>query len=161
MARFVFACLLVGSWYQAAVAAESGTSTSALDAQDDKASLQGVWVAQSLETEGKPDSGTDTRQMRMRFAFKGDKLLFAVNLDLIVEKQWSYRIDATKSPKHLDITPDKPIQGETTLGIYELKGDELKVCLRCGRTQSGRPTDFSTNADSGLILIVFKRAKAK
>lgn len=155
MARFVFACL-----WTVTVFAIASTSISTLAAQDDKASLQGVWVAQSLETEGKPDSGTDTRLMRMRFGFKGDKLIFAVNLDLIVERQFSYRIDATKSPKQIDITPTKPIQGETLLGVYALQGDELKVCLRYGRTHGGRPTEFSTKADSGLILMLFKRAKA-
>ena len=110
--------------------------------------------------EGKPDSGTETKLMRMGFGFKGDKLHFRGQSRSIVEKQFSYRVDATKSPKHLDITPDKPNQGETTLGIYALTGDELKVCLRYDRNQGGRPTEFSTKADSGLVLMVFKRAKA-
>ena len=126
-------------------------------APDDKASLQGVWVAQSLESEGKPDSGA--KVMQMGFVFKGDKLRFWANHDHSVEKQFSYRVDATKSPMHLDITSDKPNQGETTLGIYAIQGDELKVCLRCDRNKGGHPTEFSTKPDSGLILLVFKRAK--
>ena len=42
-----------------------------------------------------------------------------------------------------------------------VKGDELKLCLRHGRSSGGRPTEFSTKPDSGLISIVFKRTKVE
>lgn len=132
------------------------------DASDDKASLLGVWVAQSIEDDGKLDSTESVKLMRMRFVFQGDKLLFSVNFDGDRVEQYSYTIDATKSPKHLDITPPKEAkQGGAILGIYTNERDELKACFRYDRTKGGRPTEFSTKADSGLILVVFKRPKAK
>ena len=130
-------------------------------APDDKASLQGVWIAQSVENEGKPSSAENVRLMRMRFAFRDDKLLFAVNLDGVFED--SAAIGST--PRNLQsiwISRQRNRTKErTVLGIYVIEGDELKVCLRNGRSHGGRPTEFSTKADSGLILVVFKRAKTK
>jgi uncharacterized protein (TIGR03067 family) len=124
-------------------------------AADDKASLQGVWIAESMEVDGKPAPAEVIK--RMRFTFKGDKLLVKGNFNDDREEQCSYEIDATKSPKHLDFTPPK--EKKPILGIYEVKGDELKLCLRHGSSSDGRPTEFSTKPDSNLILMVFKRAK--
>ena len=52
-------------------------------------------------------------------------------------------------------------QTKPVLGIYEVNGDELKICLRHGLSAGGRPSEFSSKPDTSLILIVFKRAKAK
>jgi uncharacterized protein (TIGR03067 family) len=124
-------------------------------APDDKASLQGVWIAKSMEADGKPAPAEEVK--RMRFTFKGDKLLVRGNFDNDREEECSYEIDATKSPKHLDFTPPK--EEKPILGIYAVKGDELKLCLRHGNSSGGRPTEFSTKPESDLILMVFKRAK--
>jgi uncharacterized protein (TIGR03067 family) len=126
-------------------------------APDDKASLQGVWIAESMEADGKPAPAEALK--RMRFTFKGDKLLVRGNFADDREEECSYGIDATKSPKHLDFTPPK--EKEPILGIYEIKGDDLKLCLRHGGSSAGRPTEFSAKPDSELILFVFKRAKSE
>ena len=129
-------------------------------APDDKTSLQGVWIAKSMEADGKPTPAEAGK--RMRFTFKGDKLLVTGNLNDDSAEQCSYEIDASKSPKHLTLTPPKESHQNTrVLGIYEVKGEELKLCLRRGRSSAGRPTEFSTKPDSALILVVFKRAKAE
>jgi uncharacterized protein (TIGR03067 family) len=60
-------------------------------------------------------------------------------------------------PKQLDFTPPK--EKKPILGIYEVTGDELKVCLRHASSSEGRPTEFVSKADSKLVLIVFKRQK--
>ena len=137
-----------------AIIVAAGTGAGAA-VPEDKASLLGVWVAQSVEDDGKPDSAEDVRLMRMAFVFKGDELLFRVKIDHEFEVQYDYRIDAAKSPKHLDIM--RPNQEGAILGIYAIKADELRVCLRYDRSKGGRPAEFSTSADSGLILVTFKR----
>ncbi len=43
-----------------------------------KASLQGVWVAKSLEIDGKPHSAVKVKQMRMQYMFEADRLLINV-----------------------------------------------------------------------------------
>ena len=42
------------------------------------------------------------------------------------------------------------------LGIYELKGDDLKICLSLANAP--RPTEFSATAKNEQSLMVLKRA---
>lgn len=122
---------------------------------DSKDALQGVWVAQSMETDGKPAPAEAIK--RMRFTFKGDKLFMRGNFADDREAECAYKVDARQAPKHLDVTPPK--EDKAVLGIYDLKGDELKVCLRHASSSDGRPTEFATKADSKLVLIVFKKQR--
>lgn len=124
---------------------------------DGKAALQGVWIAKSMETDGKPAPATTVK--RMRFRFKGDKLFVRGNFENDTEDECEYKIDATKSPKHIDILPPK--EKNPILGVYDIKGDELSLCLRHADTPGGRPTKFSTATEPNLILIVFKRTEAQ
>lgn len=133
----------------------AGSVAPKVSLQDGTASLQGVWIAKSMEADGKPAPAEAVK--RMRFTFKGDKLLVRGNHDDGSEEECGYEIDAKKSPKQLDFTPPK--QKKPVLGIYEIKGDELKLCLRHNGSAEGRPTEFSTKPESKLILMVFKRAK--
>lgn len=120
-----------------------------------KESLQGVWAAQSMESDGKSAPAEATK--RMRFTFKGDKLFIKGNFDDDREEECVYKVDSRQSPKHLDFTPPK--DGKTVLGICEVKGDELKICLRHASSSDGRPIEFATKAGSKLVLIVFKKQK--
>ena len=120
-------------------------------------SLQGVWVAQSMEADGEPAPADAVK--RMRFTFKADTLLVKGNFGDDREMECSYTIDPKKSPKHLDFSPAKEKEKTPILGIFEVKGDELKVCLRHASSSNGRPTDFASKADSKLVLIVFKKQK--
>lgn len=124
-------------------------------ADDSKDSLQGVWVAQSMEADGKAAPADAVR--RMRFTFKGDSLFIKGNFDDDREAECPYKIDPKQSPKHLDFSPPK--EKKPILGIYDVKGDELKVCLRHASSSEGRPTRFATQADSKLVLIVFKKRR--
>ena len=95
-------------------------------APDDKASLQGIWNAKSMEVDGKPAPAEAVKLMR--FTFKGGNVSVRGNFNDDREEECSYAIDATKSPKHIDIKPPK--EDKSILGIYDIKGDELK--LACG-----------------------------
>jgi uncharacterized protein (TIGR03067 family) len=50
-----------------------------------------------------------------------------------------------------------PDKGKTFLGIYELSGDDYKVCF--APAGKGRPVEFSSKEGSGNILQVWKRGK--
>lgn len=122
-------------------------------ADDGANSLQGVWNALSAESDGQPLPEEAVR--RLRFTFKGDKLVIRGNQDNDSEEECDFQADMTKSPGHLDFAP--PTASKKILGIVELKGDELKVCLRHDTSADGRPTQFATEKGSGLILVVLKR----
>jgi uncharacterized protein (TIGR03067 family) len=139
----IVACLAIG-WQISAEGAGDGVDT-----------LQGVWAAQSMEADGKATPAEAVKQMR--FTFRGDKLLLRGNFKDDREQECPFTVDPKKMPKQLDFTPPK--EKKPILGIYEVTGDELKVCLRHASSSEGRPTEFVSKADSKLVLIVFKRQK--
>jgi len=110
-------------------------------------------VATSGEINGKPASATDVK--RLRFTFKGDKLLVRGFKDDMQEVECSYKIGTDKVPRQIDIV----VREKTLAGIYQIKGDELKVCYENGGNSKNRPTKFATNREEELVLIVFKRQK--
>jgi uncharacterized protein (TIGR03067 family) len=102
--------------------------------------LQGTWVVLSADMHGKP--GPSMSGVRLRFA--GQELTLerkGEKFDPIV-----FRIDPTTSPKHIDFEERQP----PTEGIYELKGDCLRLCYAIER-----PGDFKPG--EGAILLVLKR----
>ncbi len=132
------------------------SSALASSGDDAKKALQGVWVAQSMEADGMPVPPEIVA--KIQFSFKAEKLIIKGNHDDAREEECTYTLDAKQSPHHLDFTApnqDRPVQG-----IYELKGDELKLCLRHNSSSEGRPTEFATKADSRLVLLVLKKQKS-
>jgi uncharacterized protein (TIGR03067 family) len=122
---------------------------------DAKDPLQGTWIGQSMEFDGKAAPAESAK--RMRFTFKGNKLFVQGNFDDDREEECTFKSDPKQSPKHLEFSPPK--EKNPVLGIYEVKNDELKICLRHASSSDGRPTAFSTKEGSKLILIVFKKQK--
>jgi uncharacterized protein (TIGR03067 family) len=112
--------------------------------------LQGVWIADYVE---KNEISIPPILASLRFTFKGDKLF--VSQQGGAEKEHAYAIDPTKSPRHFDIVPP----GEKAVkGIYEVKGDQLTLCVQYGGGE--RPTEFASQAsDFGLVLLMFKKKK--
>ncbi len=67
-----------------------------------------------------------------------------------------YRLDAASKGIEVKFLTG-PDQGKTFYGVYELKGDELKVCW--GESKEKRPTTLSTKKGSDAVLLVLKRGK--
>ena len=66
----------------------------------------------------------------------------------------TFTLDPSRKPKGIDVTPE---DGKPILGIYQIDGDTHKVCLaEPGRE---RPTEFTTQPESGRSLYVMRRAK--
>lgn len=67
----------------------------------------------------------------------------------------SIHMDPSKTPCEMDIHEDVgPFAGKTRLGIYEVGGGRLKVCLAL--PDQPRPTDFSAPSGSGRLLHMWK-----
>ena len=69
----------------------------------------------------------------------------------------TFKLDETKNPKELDATETTDGQQLVHLGIYELKGDDLKLCYVTFGTD--RPTEFTAGPGSRHILTTYKRVK--
>jgi uncharacterized protein (TIGR03067 family) len=138
----------------------AGLSVAADDSKKDSpdkeyARFQGTWQVLSLEVDG----------MKIpKEAFKDARLIIKGKEFTMKEMVATYRgtfiLDPGKSPKRIDLKfTEGPEKGNTSYGIYELNGDDLKVCLTI--TSKDRPTAFAAKAESGHGLEVLKREKPK
>jgi uncharacterized protein (TIGR03067 family) len=118
-------------------------------AQTGKSSLEGIWVGVSMEMDGEQADAALAK--RMRFKFEGDVLIIAGNFSDESQAKCSFRLNETASPKHLDFTPED--EKKPLVGIYERNGRNLKLCIRQGRSDKGRPMEFITTKDSDLVLM--------
>jgi uncharacterized protein (TIGR03067 family) len=119
-------------------------------------SFKGTWNALSYERGGRvaPD---ETARM-IKFSFADDKMTLLQGIGFTGSKECKFKLDATKKPATIDLSPqegrnkDKPFEG-----IFELKGDELRLCFAAPGTP--RPKEFVTKAGEPVLLIVLKREK--
>jgi uncharacterized protein (TIGR03067 family) len=115
-----------------------------------KAALKGAWQVTSLEEGGNQIPAGITLQLK--HVFHDEAIIMVVGEK---EKLAQYKLDPTASPKTIDIIR----KDEVTLGIYELEGDTLRICLA---KDLRRPTKFESKSETGLwTLAVFKRVVEK
>ena len=115
--------------------------------------MDGIWKPVSAELAGKqwPQQVLDS----MKLILKDDKYTVQVGDQ---NDEGTVKRDPGKSPKTMDIKGTKgPNTGKTFLVIYELKGDELRVCYDL--SGKSRPTEFATKPNTPLFLVTYRRAK--
>jgi uncharacterized protein (TIGR03067 family) len=129
----------------------------AAGAQDDAAKkdvdkLQGTWEVSSLIYDGKAAD-----KYRFNLTFKGDEATVAGNER--VEKEYpklKFKLDPATTPKCLDLGIVANGQvGINFEGIYELKDDELRLCVKV--VGKDRPLEFASPDGSAIALLVLKR----
>jgi RNA polymerase sigma factor (sigma-70 family) len=121
--------------------------------QADREKLQGSWQAVRIEKGGQPPENPD-----LRFAFAGDQLTLIVAG--IQTAPMRYVLDPSREPKAIDFTMPT---GKILLGIYQLDGDSLKLCLDYDLAGVGgkRPATFRPPPGTPEVcLFVFQRARA-
>jgi uncharacterized protein (TIGR03067 family) len=115
--------------------------------------LQGCWNIQTLEVEGSPMPAPPGA----RIVIEGGRFQ---SLGMGAVYEGTVEIDARKKPKAIDMAfTAGPEKGNRSLGIYELRGDDWKLCLTI--TGSQRPAKFATTAGSGCALETLKRGAAE
>jgi len=125
----------------------------AADAPKDLKKVEGTWVLVSGEDDGKKLSGESLKNARL--TFEGDKHTVKVGDTTFTG---THKLDSTKKPKTIDISDtDGPFKGKTVLGIYELDGNEFRLCY--APPGKDRPKDFSAKAGTGNRFHVWKREK--
>src|SRR5262245_18111577 len=115
--------------------------------------LEGVWQITSGEKDGKSIDSIKRDEVTV----SGDD--FTVDHDGKVEFTATIKLYPNKKPKAVDlrITSERH-KGKTVLGIYELNGDDLKLCITEAGAKS-RPTDFSAKPGTDYLAVVLKREK--
>ena len=151
MVRYALTLLAIGFVISAQVGAQDGKDGAV---KKELAKLKGTWKIVSFEIDGKK---TYTDDQRKKFLVKIDadgKMTVDLDGKTIVES--TSKIDPTKIPKTLDQTFTKGGggAGNTSLWIYELKDDTLKICAAA--PGDPRPTEFKGNT-----LAVYKRQKGE
>jgi uncharacterized protein (TIGR03067 family) len=82
--------------------------------------------------------------------------LGAIDFQWTDPKRHKMKLDAGKTPKEIDLTHHQG--GEPAWpGIYELNGDDLKICLDL--EGKSRPTEFKTTSGDKRLLLILKRKK--
>jgi uncharacterized protein (TIGR03067 family) len=122
-------------------------------AASDTQEADGTWKPISAEFAGAkyPQQVLDM----MKLILKGDKYTVDVGGQM---DEGTVTRDPGKSPKTMDITgTNGPNKGKTFLVIYELKGDELRVCYDL--SGESRPKEFATKAKTKLFLVTYRRTE--
>ena len=142
----VVGLLVIGSLF--AANAQSG------DGDKDLKALQGSWRLVAGEIGGQKMTAEELKKAKL--VFNGDR--YTVRRGSGPTVAGTVKLNPTKNPKSIDITDsDGLYKGKTLLGIYALKGDELKECFT--PPGGGRPAKFAAEAGTSEFLHVWKHVK--
>ena len=140
----VVGSLLAGGILQSAVGKDTG--------DDVLKNIQGTWKFVSQSRDGKPRPNEEVTKQTITFA--GDK--WTVHRDGKVVQAGTHKFDPDKKPSQVDaVVMEGEDKGSSMLGIYELKGDTMKVCF--DPKGKDRPTDFASKA--GRMTATVEREK--
>jgi RNA polymerase sigma factor (sigma-70 family) len=117
--------------------------------KEDLKRLEGTWHMVACEEGGKVLAPGNTNPNDF-FTFEGTTLFFKSGHRGL---EGTFTIDPSKNPKWMD----QAFKTNVFKGIYELKGDTLRVYL--GAPGGERPMQFKTKAGEKLWLRTFKRVK--
>jgi uncharacterized protein (TIGR03067 family) len=68
------------------------------------------------------------------------------------------KIDPTQTPNAIDFYYlDGPLKGKTGLGIYEVNGDDLRICWGVAGLRDTRPTEFSNRPGENQAILTYRR----
>jgi uncharacterized protein (TIGR03067 family) len=130
------------------------------DPSDEK--LQGTWKVVAAEVEGMPVPSQKLGNVKVTFA----KGTYTFQADGQTQKH-EYKLDSSKSPKHIDLIQRKELLNkdstkelriEIRAGIFELNGDELKLCYE-EEDAKKRPAEFKSKKDTGIFYLQLRRMK--
>jgi RNA polymerase sigma factor (sigma-70 family) len=123
-----------------------------VDAKSDKEKIQGTWTVVSVKDNGQESSADELKGLTMVITH-AKLVLKGVRGE---EREFTYQLDPAQKPKWIDVADGE----KKMLGIYELDGDSLKICLN--ETPGGeRSTEFVSEAGTANDqLMILKRGQA-
>jgi uncharacterized protein (TIGR03067 family) len=118
--------------------------------------LKGVWTTETIEYNGKQH---EKLAKQLRFVFQGNAATVEGNDQVKKEyAKFTFKLDPAATPRLFDLTIAAGVQKDAVMeGIYELKGDQLRICLKV--LGQDRPTEFASPEGASIALLVLKREK--
>jgi len=146
-------CLLV------AADKDSKDDSDKKEAKSDKDAIQGTWKCVKMQRDGKEEAEDQVKEHALTVKFDGEAITYQHDREGQVEKKHgTFKLDTEKKPKRITVTPkDDPNQDKPLVGIYDLKGDTLKVAHRHGDDADTLPEDFK--GGDGIVIMTLERQK--
>jgi len=129
--------------------------------EDDLTLLQGNWKPLQCEYQGVPQMPADVMKQITVVFDKNEYHLYFVDKSVMPPKVLrlalaNIGLDGTTSPKTMTFEfADGPFKGQKRHGIYEIAGNQLKMCY--GPVDKPRPTEFKASMTSGFFLETWAR----
>ena len=147
MRVLLVACALTFAGFTSARADDDG-------AKKELKAMQGTWKVVAVEHDG------DSLDRIAGGVMVIKENNFAIKTVGGTELKGDLVLNPAKTPKHFDYIHQKgPLKDKKWEGIYELKGDTLKICYAEADSEKERPTEFKTLKKSALLFIELKREK--
>ena len=122
----------------------------------DREKLQGVWTLVASEADG--DKGFFQAGGKFSVEIKGDKYTLKVMGKEKSSTEGTFKLDPSGKRKTFDFKYEELGRKTPVEGIYELDGDNLKLCFQIVEGRP-RPKGFSAKKGSGQALMIWKREK--
>jgi uncharacterized protein (TIGR03067 family) len=117
--------------------------------------MQGDWAGERLVRDGQTLEDDDAQALFR--TVKGNA--YTVQRFRKKAGAGTFTLDATKTPKQIDIVPDGAAAGVVIRGIYTVEGDRLTMCYAAPKQE--RPKAFESKEGSAHTLMVWVREKKK
>jgi uncharacterized protein (TIGR03067 family) len=121
---------------------------------NDVGNLRGKWTAVSAERDGRPAADIAGHVLLIE---DGKFSITENGVTIFGGTLW---LDESATPWAIDFQhTGYTSAGKTWRGIYRIDGENLTICDNAANMKRSRPTSFGTEADSGLVMVVFKRSE--
>jgi uncharacterized protein (TIGR03067 family) len=130
----------------------AGTAVWGGDAKKDHEKLQGTWTLTEIEFGGMKKPVPEGKSMQM--VVKGDMLTTKGGPK--GDQEATFKLDASKKPRRITMTKKDGGADDVRNGIYELKGDTLRIGFSGKGPKGESPAGFDAE---GIFIMTLKKAK--
>jgi uncharacterized protein (TIGR03067 family) len=134
----------------------------AAESREMRDQLDGKWEVVELIRGDSASKVLPEEDMHGTVEFEGNTFRFVITSLGQEMDRWeaTMSVDYARSPGTIDLTfVVGPDSGRTAAGIFELNGDELRICLPIRHPFDDRPTELNAPQGSNRALFTLHRAK--